>query len=70
LQHTTPDPTQFIFSSWNQPLAPADRRSAEELTANAEAYSHSDHADSEPGMMSIRRVLLKNWRDVDRITRQ
>ncbi|KAJ7897705.1 Bestrophin, RFP-TM, chloride channel-domain-containing protein [Mycena olivaceomarginata] len=68
--HTTPDPTQFIFSSWNQPLAPADRRSAEELTANAEAYSHSDHADSEPGMMSIRRVLLKNWRDVDRITRQ
>ncbi|KAJ7698026.1 Bestrophin, RFP-TM, chloride channel-domain-containing protein [Mycena rosella] len=69
--HTTPDPTQFVFSTWNQPLAPADRRSAAELTADAEAaYSHADHGDSEPGMMSIRRVLLKNWRDVDRITRQ
>ncbi|KAJ7844674.1 Bestrophin, RFP-TM, chloride channel-domain-containing protein [Mycena leptocephala] len=68
--HTTPDPTQFIFSAWNQPLAPADRRSAEELTANADDYRHSDHADSEPGLKSIRRVLLKNWRDVDRITRQ
>ncbi|KAJ7031904.1 Bestrophin, RFP-TM, chloride channel-domain-containing protein [Mycena alexandri] len=68
--HTTPDPTQFIFSAWNQPLAPGDRRSAEELTANVDDYRHSDHADSEPGMMSIRRVLLKNWRDVDRITRQ
>ncbi|KAF7356016.1 hypothetical protein MVEN_00931000 [Mycena venus] len=69
--HTTPDPTQFIFSAWNQPLAPADRRSAEELTANlSEGYRHADHADSEPGMMSIRRVMLKNWRDVDRITRQ
>ncbi|KAJ7486630.1 UPF0187-domain-containing protein [Mycena latifolia] len=69
--HTTPDPTQFIFSTWNQPLAPADRRSAAELTEDAGAdYRHADHGDSEPGMMSIRRVLLKNWRDVERITRQ
>ncbi|KAJ6481054.1 Bestrophin, RFP-TM, chloride channel-domain-containing protein [Mycena sanguinolenta] len=69
--HTTPDPTQFIFSSWNQPLAPADRRSADVLIENSDAaYTHSEHGDSEPGMMSIRRVLLKNWRDVDRITRQ
>ncbi|KAJ7509543.1 Bestrophin, RFP-TM, chloride channel-domain-containing protein [Mycena galericulata] len=69
--HTTPDPSQFVFTAWNQPFAPADRRSAEELTASAEAnYRHADHGDSEPGMMSIRRVLLKNWRDVDRITRQ
>ncbi|KAJ7181151.1 Bestrophin, RFP-TM, chloride channel-domain-containing protein [Mycena filopes] len=70
--HTTPDPTQFIFTAWNQPLAPGDRRSAAELTeqhANDD-YAHADHADSAPGMMSIRRVLLKNWRDVDRITRQ
>ncbi|KAJ6478126.1 Bestrophin, RFP-TM, chloride channel-domain-containing protein [Mycena vitilis] len=69
--HTNPDPTQFVFTGWNQPLAPADRRSAEELTMNAEEeYRHSDHPDSEPGMKSIQRVLLKNWRDVDRITRQ
>ncbi|KAJ7509546.1 Bestrophin, RFP-TM, chloride channel-domain-containing protein [Mycena galericulata] len=69
--HTTPDPSQFVFTAWNQPFAPADRRSAEELTTDVEAeYRHTDHGDSEPGMMSIRRVLLKNWRDVDRITRQ
>ncbi|KAJ7611145.1 Bestrophin, RFP-TM, chloride channel-domain-containing protein, partial [Mycena rosella] len=29
--HTTPDPSAFVFSAWNQPLAPADRRNAEEL---------------------------------------
>ncbi|KAJ7167138.1 Bestrophin, RFP-TM, chloride channel-domain-containing protein [Mycena crocata] len=68
--HTTPDPTHFIFSAWNQPFAPADRRSAEELVAEDGHYRHDDHNDSEPGMHTIRRVLLKNYRDVDRITRQ
>ncbi|KAJ7093443.1 UPF0187-domain-containing protein [Mycena belliarum] len=69
--HTTPDPTQFVFTTWNQPLAPADRRSAAELTADADVdYRHHEHGDAEPGMTSIRRVLLKNWRDVEHITRQ
>jgi len=69
--HTMPDPGTFIFTSWNQPFAPADRRSAEELTHDAEeAYKHADHPDVEPGMATIRRTLLKSWRDVDRITRQ
>jgi len=69
--HTMPDPNTFVFTSWNQPFAPADRRNAEELTLNAdEAYRHQDHADSEPGIATIRRTLLKSWRDVDRITRQ
>jgi hypothetical protein len=65
-----PDPSTFVFSSWNQPFAPADRRNAEELTANAEQeYKHGDHSDAEPGMATIRRTFLKSWRDVDRITR-
>jgi len=69
--HTMPDPSAFVFTSWNQPLAPADRRNAEELTANADQeYTHMAHGDVEPGMANIRRTLLKNWRDVDRITRQ
>jgi len=69
--HTCPDPSTFVFTSWNQPFAPADRRNAEELTLNADQeYQHSDHADAEPGMATIRRTLLKSWRDVDRITRQ
>ncbi|KAJ7243190.1 UPF0187-domain-containing protein [Mycena haematopus] len=68
--HTTPDPSTFVFTSWNQPLAPADCRNAEELTANPEEYQHALQPDAEPGMAAIRRTLLKNWRDVDRITRQ
>ncbi|CAK5270860.1 unnamed protein product [Mycena citricolor] len=68
--HTTPDPQTFLFSSWNQPFAPADRRSAEELVALQPDYVHTAHPDSEPGMATIRRTLLKNWRDVDRMTRE
>nr|GAT50495.1 predicted protein [Mycena chlorophos] len=70
--HTTPAPDDFVFSAWNQPFAPGDRRSAEELAAASKAgdYTHADHGDSEPGMMTIRRVLLWNYREVDRMTRQ
>jgi hypothetical protein len=65
-----PDPSAFVFTSWNQPLAPADRRNAEELTLSADQeYKSSADADVQPGMASIRRTLLKNWRDVERITR-
>ncbi|KAJ7844174.1 Bestrophin, RFP-TM, chloride channel-domain-containing protein [Mycena leptocephala] len=68
--HTMPDPSAFVFTSWNQPLAPADRRNAEELTLSADQeYKSSADADVQPGMASIRRTLLKNWRDVERITR-
>ncbi|KAJ7143320.1 UPF0187-domain-containing protein [Mycena crocata] len=69
--HTMPDPSAFVFSPWNQPFAPADRRNAEELTANTDQeYRHHEHGDTEPGMATIRRTLLKSWRDVERITRQ
>ncbi|KAJ7096646.1 Bestrophin, RFP-TM, chloride channel-domain-containing protein [Mycena belliarum] len=69
--HTLRDPSHYVFSAWNQPFAPADRRNAHELTDNVgEEYQHADHTDSEPGLASLRRTLLKNWRDVDRITRQ
>ncbi|KAJ7727755.1 UPF0187-domain-containing protein [Mycena metata] len=68
--HTMPDPSTFVFSAWNQPLAPADRRTAEELTLNTDQYKHSESPDAAPGIEAIRRTLLKNWREVDRITRQ
>jgi ion channel-forming bestrophin family protein len=67
--HTFPDPGTFVFTAWNQPFAPADRRNAEELAQTAD-YQHTDHPDTEPGMATIRRTLLKNWRDVEHITRQ
>lgn len=67
--HAVPtDPSQYIFSSWNQPFAPADRRTAEDLIKQGtEAYTHN--SQSQPGMMSIQRTLLKAWKDVDEHTR-
>lgn len=63
--HPVPDPSEFMFSAWNQPFAPADRRTAEDLIKNHE-YKHQDN---EAGMGSVRKVLLKNWKDVDELTR-
>jgi len=63
--HTTPDPDSFIFTEWNQPFAPADRRNAKEML---EDVNHSYHG-IDTGMHSIRQTLLKSWRDVDEVTR-
>jgi len=66
--HPSPEPEAYLFSSWNQPFAPADRRTAEELMTNRETYQHHE-VDGE-GMLCIRRMLLKNWRDVDSMTKR
>jgi predicted membrane chloride channel (bestrophin family) len=66
--HPSPEPETYLFTAWNQPFAPADRRTAEELTLNGEEYQHHE-VDGE-GMTSIRRTLLKNWRDVEMMTRK
>ncbi|KAI0746513.1 hypothetical protein C8Q80DRAFT_775734 [Daedaleopsis nitida] len=63
--HTCPDPSEYIISAWNQPFAPGDRRTAEEMMNDV---SHSYHGP-DTGMHSIRRTLLKSWWDVDQITR-
>ncbi|KAI0353376.1 UPF0187-domain-containing protein [Trametes cingulata] len=63
--HTCPDPEEYIFTAWNQPFAPGDRRTAEEMMSDV---SHSYHGP-DTGMHSIRRTLLKSWWDVDQITR-
>lgn len=69
--HTNADPSTFVFSAWNQPFAPSDRRTAENLLKSAEEYRLPDHRDGpEPGLASIRSTLVKNWRDVEEITRQ
>ena len=64
-QHTTPDPESYIFTQWNQPFAPADRRNAREMLDDV---NHSYHG-TETGMHSIRKTLLKSWLDVDEMTR-
>ncbi|KAI0634951.1 UPF0187-domain-containing protein [Trametes polyzona] len=63
--HTCPDPEEYIFTAWNQPFAPGDRRTAEEMMSDV---THSYHGP-ETGMHSIRRTLLKSWWDVEQITR-
>jgi len=67
--HTSPDPGSFLFSNLNQPFAPADRRTAQELTANNTLYVAPD-ASSPPGFDSIRRTLVQGWKDVDTLTRK
>ncbi|KAL1698491.1 Bestrophin, RFP-TM, chloride channel-domain-containing protein [Schizophyllum commune] len=98
--HTAPEPSEFVFSMWNQPFAPADRRTAYDLVTPVHAESvdgekeyvfpapgysgpteHGYRASTEqqsaetayapePGMASVRRALLKGWRDVDLVTRE
>ncbi|KAJ3478799.1 hypothetical protein NLI96_g9513 [Meripilus lineatus] len=63
--HTCPEPNSFIFTQWNQPFAPADRRNAKEMMDDID---HSYHGP-DTGMDSIRKTLLKSWRDVDEVTR-
>lgn len=63
-QHTTPDPESFIFTEWNQPFAPADRRNAKEML---EDVDHEYHGP-DTGMHHIRKTLLKTWSDVDEMT--
>ncbi|KAI0795469.1 Bestrophin, RFP-TM, chloride channel-domain-containing protein [Abortiporus biennis] len=64
--HTVPEPDSFMFTEWNQPFAPADRRSAKAMMFDTD----HDYHGPETGMASIRRTLLKSWREVDQATRR
>jgi len=68
--YPAPDPSSFIFSPLNQPFAPADRRSAKDLIEGDSAYRHPEASDVAPGLDSIRRTLVKGWKDVETLTRQ
>jgi len=66
--HPAPDPSSYIFSHLNYPFAPADPRSAQELAAQDAYLPPGDHA-AEPGLSSIRRVLVQGFKDIDFNTR-
>ncbi|KAK7031298.1 hypothetical protein VNI00_013553 [Paramarasmius palmivorus] len=69
--HTSPEPFDFIYSTWNQPFAPSDRRTAQDIIdAGLDAYTRKGDSNVEPGMMSLRRTLLQGWKDVDLQTRK
>ena len=61
-----PSPDTFLFSTWNQPFAPADRRTAEEILKDV---GHEYHG-ADTGMDSLRRTMIRSWRDVDAQTRE
>ena len=66
MQHPGPlAPDDYVFTTWNQPFAPADRRSAEEILSDTE---HPYHGDSWKD--SVRQTLLQNWKMVDTETRK
>ena len=66
--HPATDPDKFIFSSWNQPFAPADRRTAEEFLTGQTEYQFAEREDA--GLDWVYRTLLWSWRDTDDLTRE
>lgn len=67
--HTNPDPAEYVFSKLNQPFAPADKRSASEIIAMGTEYT-APESDAAAGMNSIRRTLVRSWKNVDLLTRK
>ncbi|KAG6860196.1 hypothetical protein C0995_014483 [Termitomyces sp. Mi166 len=67
--YTSPDIFSFVFNAWNHPFAPADRRNAAELMKHDSYSIPHDKSAPAPGIESIRRTLVKSWREVDSTTR-
>lgn len=65
--HDSPHPLDWMFTQYNQPFAPADRRSAADLV-QSEDYQHT-HQGVDAGVDSIKRTLLKSWKDIEHKTR-
>jgi len=69
--HPTPNPSEYVYHAFNQPFAPADRRSAQELVQAGGDYTHSAHGpDSQPGAHSLSRTFIQGWKNVDASTRK
>ncbi|KAF8629373.1 hypothetical protein AX17_005669 [Amanita inopinata Kibby_2008] len=71
--HAITRPSDIIFSEWNQPFAPADRRSAQELVQSLDgaiAYHPPGEHVAQDGYGAIRRTLVKSWREVEDLTRE
>jgi len=59
-----------LLNHRNQPFAPADRRSAQDLIAADSDYRSPHGRDVAPGLSSIRSTLVKGWKDVETLTRK
>ena len=65
LQHPNITPPEFCYSGWNQPFAPSDRRTAEDMIRD----ERNEYCDKEKGLDKIRKTLLRSWSQVDEGTR-
>lgn len=65
IQHISPDPRSCVFSKWNMPFAPEDHRTADQIVSDAtHPYHHQEH-----GRHSMRKTMLRCWKQVDVVTR-
>ncbi|GJJ10085.1 hypothetical protein Clacol_004311 [Clathrus columnatus] len=64
--HPTPDPHFYVFSQFNRPFAPSDDRTAEEILSDVNHEYHTHRHSMDP----IRRTLLRNWKEVQQVTRK
>jgi aryl carrier-like protein len=58
-----------LFSELNQPFAPADPRSAAEIIQRGDYALHEDVPEIDRGVPSLRRMLLKEWRQTEGVKR-
>ncbi|KAJ2927045.1 hypothetical protein H1R20_g10051, partial [Candolleomyces eurysporus] len=66
------EPSSYVFGSQNQPLAPYDRRNAEDLVSKGPAEGEYIAPSQIPllGMDGLKHTLLRNWVEVQRVTRK
>ncbi|KAF8598227.1 UPF0187-domain-containing protein [Ceratobasidium sp. AG-I] len=58
-------PSSYVFSDFNQPFAPADRRAASKLLTEPDGQEYLDEMS---GMKNVHATLVKSWRAVNEIT--
>ncbi|KAG8956831.1 hypothetical protein FRC04_000309 [Tulasnella sp. 424] len=62
--HPAPDPASFIFSHFNQPFAPSDRRSAIEILTDKKNGDDDDHKT----LLGVRHTLVRNYSEISEAT--
>lgn len=63
MAHDPSPPISYIFNDYNQPFAPADRRTASELLSEK-----GNEYLGESGVESVRATMVRSWRSVTEMT--
>ncbi|CCO26775.1 hypothetical protein BN14_00806 [Rhizoctonia solani AG-1 IB] len=65
MAHEPKAPSSFIFNNFNQPFAPADRRTATQLLSD---QNGNEYLDETHGMDNVHATLVRSWRSVTEMT--